>query len=125
MPDETYGIRHYDRPDIGKFQAPDRWIQSCEQLVCSVYGRRGNPVEQSGLTGVSVAYQRYRRNVCTLARPAALVALTTHLLETFMDRLDALTQKTAVGFQLGFTGASQPNTAFLTLKVRPAANKAR
>ena len=40
-----------------------------------------------------------------------------------MNRFDARSQKTAVGFELSFPRSSQTNPPFLTLKVRPAANQ--
>jgi hypothetical protein len=51
--------------------------------------------------------------------------LGTHFLKPLLDHGNAVTQQATVGFQLGFTRATQANTAFLALKVRPAPYQTR
>jgi hypothetical protein len=45
--------------------------------------------------------------------------------ETREDLGNTITQKTTVGFELGFTRATQTNPAFLSFKVGPATHQAR
>ena len=51
--------------------------------------------------------------------------MTADFFQAGFDLADAHTQQTAVGFELGFTRPAHANAATLTLKVSPAAYKAR
>ncbi|MNC24696.1 hypothetical protein D3C75_727610 [compost metagenome] len=54
-----------------------------------------------------------------------MFTLAADLLQARLDLAQAYPQQAAVGFQLGFTRAAQADTAFLPLKVSPAAHQPR
>ena len=54
----------------------------------------------------------------------SLVALTAHFFQAFFNTFDTRAQQSAVGFELGFTGATQSDSTLLPLQVRPTANQA-
>ena len=48
--------------------------------------------------------------------------LAAQFFEPGLERLDALADQPAVGFELRFAGAAQTDTAFLALEVGPCAD---
>lgn len=62
-----------------------------------------------------------RLRALTTLRPV----LAAQLFEARLERLDALADQAAVGFELRFTGTTQANTALLAFKVSPRANESR
>src|SRR4029079_16323050 len=79
-----------------------------------------------GLAGVGVPHQRQRRNGYLGALLAAGLALLLDLLEPCGERLHALAQQAAVGFELGFARTAVADAAAaLAFEVGPAAHQAR
>ena len=60
-----------------------------------------------------------------LALAAALFPLLGYLFEPAIQLANAYTDQTAIGFQLGFTGAPEADTAFLPFEVSPAPDQPR
>ncbi len=124
MGDESHCIRHDNRAHLFQLQPTQGRVEGGKQLVRGIHLRVRQPVEQGGLARVGIAHQRNGRHLCAPPGTPALVALAPHFFQTGENRLDAHAQQAAVGFQLGFTRAAQPDAAFLSLKVGPAPHQA-
>ena len=122
--DKADGIGHEDglRPAVLQF-APGR-VEGGKELVLCVHVRFGQGVEQGGFAGVGVAGQSHGRDVTPQPRLAVFLALFLHAREATLQLFDARGEQAAVGFELRFARATQADTAFLSLQVRPAAYQA-
>ncbi|MNF58916.1 hypothetical protein D3C84_404930 [compost metagenome] len=122
---EAHGIGQHYRPQVIQLQPAQGRIERGEQLIGRIDLGRGQRIEQGGLAGVGITHQGDHRDIRALAPTASLIALAADLLQALLDLANAHTQQAAVGFQLGFTRATQTDTALLALKVGPAAHQAR
>ena len=111
----------------GSMMLPHRGIERREQLVGDVGIGAGQRAEQRRLAGVGVARPAPATESGISARCcAAGLALLFDLLESRGQRLDALAEQAAVGFELGFAGTAIADAATaLALEVGPAAHQAR
>src|SRR5690606_711987 len=123
MTNEAHRVGHDDRPDVVQLDPPQGRIKGGKQLVGGIYRRLGEGIEQRGFASVGIANQGDHGDFRSTAGTTGLVPLTADLFQTLGDLLDARPQQSAVGFQLGFTRATQTNTALLPLQVSPAADQ--
>src|SRR5690606_22251572 len=125
MANEAHGIGQDHRPEIVQFETPQGRVQGREQLVGGIDLRPGQRIEQRGLARVGVAHQGHQGHIRATSPAPRLLALAANLLQALLDLADANAQQATVGFQLGFTRATQADTAFLALQVGPAAHQTR
>ena len=86
-------------------------VERGEHLRVRQHLRAGQPVEQRRLAGVGVTHQRDGGQRNGLPLPPLRGAASAHPLQIFIDGLDALMNAPAVGFELGFAGASGSDAA--------------
>ena len=122
--DEAHGIGQDNLPDFRQKQAPRGGVQRGKQLVGRIGARFGQRVEQRGFAGIGIAHQGNAQQLATTAGTTLHGALALQLLESALEHGHPLAQQTAVGFQLGFTRATQTDPAFLSSQVSPATHQA-
>src|SRR4029079_7617844 len=124
--DESDGVGHDHLRVTRQHDAPDRGIERREQLVSDVSISPGKLAALRGLAGIGVTHQRQRWNRDLGALLAAGFALLLDLHQPLGERLDALADQTAVGFQLRLAGTAVADAATaLAFEVGPAAHQAR
>ena len=122
---EADGVGKERETCIGQFQPAHGRIKRCEQLVGRVRAGPRQPVEQGGLARVRIADERDRGYLCTLALASRGFALRDHFVESRIQRLDAISEQTTIGFELRFARTAKADAALLPFKVRPAADEPR
>ena len=123
---ETHGIGHHHIATGHALQAAHGGIKGGKQLVGLERRGASQGIEQGGFAGIGIAHQRHPCHATTQARAPHLIALHAHLGQTGLEGIHAPGQEATVGFQLGFTGATQTNgTTGLAFQMGPAAHQAR
>ena len=120
---EANGIGKDHVQIVGNCQLTGGGIQRIKQAIIGRDSRIGQLVQKRGLACVGIAHNGNHGNGIFLA---ALTLNGTHLAHLFQFRfqtVDPLTDMTAVGFQLGLTGATGADTAALTGKAQTHAGK--
>ena len=85
----------------------------------------GQRIEERGLASVGVADQGDHRNRDAFAPLALLSTNAAHVLDLFLDVLDAAMNLAAVGFKLGFARSAGANAAAELRHLRTPAGKPR
>ena len=102
-----------------------RRIERVEQPLPHAHVGVGERVQQRRLAGVRVAGQRDARRVRLVAALAHHAPVALGLLEPPLQLRDAVASETAVGLDLGLTGATGADPAAEPLEVGPQPSHAR
>ncbi|MNN64610.1 hypothetical protein D3C81_1800580 [compost metagenome] len=78
---EAHGIGQDNRPDIVELKPAQGRIKCRKQLIGCVDLGLGQGIEQGRFTGVGIANQRNRRDICALTPTASLLALAADLFQ--------------------------------------------
>ena len=121
--DKSNRIRQNDFAHVINFEASQRRIKRCKQLVCSIDLSLRQRIEQCRFTRIGVSDNSNGRYIRALTRTATLVTLCPYFLKTGMNTFYPLPQKTSVSLKLSFTRPAHADTTFLTFKVSPATDQ--
>ena len=124
--DEAHRVGQDHAPPVRQAQAAHGGIERGEQEVLRHHVGMGQLVEQRGLAGVGIADQRDDGIRHLLARRAMKPARALHLFDLLANLGEAFADQAPVGFDLGFTGATEEaKAAALALQVGPGPHQPR
>ena len=115
--DEAHRIGDQERQVVENY-FPDRCVERCKEFVFGKYIALAQQVHQCRFADIGISDQRYSDQLSAIASLDG--HLTVDLLEILLQFCDTVTDNSAVGFDLAFTGtATGSGTTSLPLEVSP------
>ena len=109
LADKTDGIGEQNLLPRSKRKTPGRRVKRIKQPVIGRDRRRGQGVEQRGLTGIGVADERDQRKAVLEPQTSLGAPLFPNLGERTLQGLNLSADVAPVGFQLCFAGTARPD----------------
>lgn len=120
---EADGVGQDHRIGAGEMQLAQCRVERREELIGDVCVRAGQSIEERRFTGIGVTHERDCSHQSAPSSAPLCGTLLGHTRKALVQRLHTIAEKTAICFQLRFTGTAQANAALLSFQVAPSADQ--